>query len=546
MKSSEAKTTSSSHHTQQDAHVPFFKKDGEGAFFSEGARDIVSPKAEPFFSPQTIQPKLKIGQPNDKYEKEADAMADKVVNQLAGGNPQAAESNPTSTENNSSTKSPTTVQRKCSECGKEEDVQKMEEEEVSMKEESIQRKSIFESNEDPPENNSIQRKCATCAEKEQVQKMDAPQEESIQQQSDGGESVASPDLQNQLSASKGGGSPLPRDTADSMGSAMGADFSGVKIHTGSDAVQMNQGLGAQAFTHGSDIYFNEGKYDTGSSGGKKLLAHELTHTVQQGGTNSIPNLQKEDDDSAKDVTSVKVAEKGTYDNVEKKITLEDLYIPEFKYNELESIGAIDELPKMGRPETKQTETWDENLKEPVSDIIDNKEAPNNANIELSRRGNIYYFLKSKTDKELFVIGSVNQIAGIAVRPYWNKEGKRERYRMEVDHIREIQLGGADEKLENLWLLEREANGEAGRTINRNIDKWIKLILEKARKKIDKKLPNDRKSAEKNNISIGIQNFKKGENVGTPENHYKEEDMRKGASIDPLEFMPIKEIEDKGL
>ena len=45
---------------------------------------------------------------------------------------------------------------------------------------------------------------------------------------------------------------------------------------------MNQDLNAQAFTHGSDVYFNSGKYDTGSSEGQKLLAHELTHVVQQG------------------------------------------------------------------------------------------------------------------------------------------------------------------------------------------------------------------------------------------------------------------------
>ena len=49
------------------------------------------------------------------------------------------------------------------------------------------------------------------------------------------------------------------------------------MHTNSGSVQMNQELGVPAFTHGSDIYFNSGKYDTQSSGGQRLLAHELTH-----------------------------------------------------------------------------------------------------------------------------------------------------------------------------------------------------------------------------------------------------------------------------
>jgi hypothetical protein len=59
----------------------------------------------------------------------------------------------------------------------------------------------------------------------------------------------------------------------------GADFSGVRVHTGGEAVQMNQELGAQAFTHGSDVYFGAGK----SPGNNELTAHELTHVVQQTG-----------------------------------------------------------------------------------------------------------------------------------------------------------------------------------------------------------------------------------------------------------------------
>ncbi len=67
-----------------------------------------------------------------------------------------------------------------------------------------------------------------------------------------------------------------------MESGFGADFSQVRVHTDDRAVSLSQDLSAQAFTHGSDIYFNQGKYDPGSSAGSHLLAHELTHTVQQG------------------------------------------------------------------------------------------------------------------------------------------------------------------------------------------------------------------------------------------------------------------------
>ena len=79
------------------------------------------------------------------------------------------------------------------------------------------------------------------------------------------------------------GNHLPGETRSFMESRFNADFGNVKIHTDSNAVQMNSMLNAQAFTHGDDIYFNNGKYNPESSSGKHLLAHELTHVVQQNG-----------------------------------------------------------------------------------------------------------------------------------------------------------------------------------------------------------------------------------------------------------------------
>ena len=64
---------------------------------------------------------------------------------------------------------------------------------------------------------------------------------------------------------------------------MGADFSGVRVHTGGQADTLNRNLSARAFTTGQDIFFKQGEYSPGSSGGRELLAHELTHVVQQNG-----------------------------------------------------------------------------------------------------------------------------------------------------------------------------------------------------------------------------------------------------------------------
>lgn len=98
-----------------------------------------------------------------------------------------------------------------------------------------------------------------------------------------------------LASSKGGGNKMPEGTLQKMESSFNRDFSQVRIHDNSAAVQMSRDLNAQAFTQGNDIYFNAGKFDPHSRTGQHLLAHELTHTIQQGhGSNlnrqSRPNI----------------------------------------------------------------------------------------------------------------------------------------------------------------------------------------------------------------------------------------------------------------
>ncbi|MBK8565141.1 MAG: DUF4157 domain-containing protein [Saprospiraceae bacterium] len=310
MKAVQAKhTTTTSHSDHSGQGQPFFqKKEAEGhdaperqSFFGGSEKQA---ERNPFFhkpsGPPPIQTKLAIGKPGDKYEQEADRMADRVVRGTVDGGRQTADGGQSS------------VQAKCADCEAEEKLQKKEgeEEEMLQSKEDVQLKAIFESNEEAPALQSkpmaapfVQAKCDSCGEEEKLQQKEEeetqgneldvemkpvfeggalpPDDNTVQAKSDS-EPAASPDLESQLSSSKGGGQALPKDTRSNMESAFGADFSGVRVHTGNDAVQMSEGIGAQAFTHGNDIYFNKGKYDPGSSGGKGLLAHELTHTVQQG------------------------------------------------------------------------------------------------------------------------------------------------------------------------------------------------------------------------------------------------------------------------
>jgi hypothetical protein len=84
-----------------------------------------------------------------------------------------------------------------------------------------------------------------------------------------------------IQAARGSGQPLPEGLRDQMEGALSADFAGVRVHTGPHAYVLNESLQARAFTTGQDIFFREGEYSPGSAGGRQLLAHELTHVIQQ-------------------------------------------------------------------------------------------------------------------------------------------------------------------------------------------------------------------------------------------------------------------------
>jgi hypothetical protein len=96
-----------------------------------------------------------------------------------------------------------------------------------------------------------------------------------------GEGNLIPDVERAIESSRGGGQSLDSGVKASMGQALNADFSGVRVHTDAGADGLNQSLSARAFTTGHDIYFRQGEYNPGSSGGRELLAHELTHVLQQ-------------------------------------------------------------------------------------------------------------------------------------------------------------------------------------------------------------------------------------------------------------------------
>lgn len=186
-----------------------------------------------FFGTTPIQTELKVGQPNDPYEQEANKISAQFLHnydQLTGAQTNVA-------QNGGSLQ--TMLQPKLAGLRVNRKIQK--------KLQFAMLKSL-QKNEASPESNN----------------------------------VVDSSIEQQINSSKGGGQAIDTKTKTMMEASFGADFSSVRIHTGSKANEMSKSLNAHAFTVGNDIYFNENSYNPESRAGKGLLAHELTHVVQQG------------------------------------------------------------------------------------------------------------------------------------------------------------------------------------------------------------------------------------------------------------------------
>ncbi|MGB9750788.1 DUF4157 domain-containing protein [Roseiflexus castenholzii] len=133
----------------------------------------------------------------------------------------------------------------------------------------------------------IQQMCAECAaQKEEPTSAGAAEEEEelIQAKEEpGAVPEVTPETQAAIDAMRGGGAPLDQETRAFMEPRFGHDFSQVRIHADARAATVARSLDALAFTVGNDIAFALGQYQPGSDEGRALLAHELTHTIQQTG-----------------------------------------------------------------------------------------------------------------------------------------------------------------------------------------------------------------------------------------------------------------------
>lgn len=298
---------------QQQSSGPFFAKANSGGFFAPA-----------------IQPKMRVGQPGDKFEKEADDTADKVMRmpEPAGGSQagilsrQVDEEQVNKMDNEEvqrqeeeqvqkmeeeeavqmaeeeeeiqRVEEEESIQRmeeeglqKMSEEEEhvqrtekegEEEIQRMEEEEESVQMMGIDKEEVQRSEEQEIVQKSDKEEVQRQAKEEQVQKME---QEKVQRKGNGTPTVT-PSIQSGISNQMTGGQKMGSETQGFMESRFSADFSNVKIHSDNEAAGLSNQLSARAFTYKNHIFFAKNQYQPGTDSGKHLLAHELTHTIQQG------------------------------------------------------------------------------------------------------------------------------------------------------------------------------------------------------------------------------------------------------------------------
>ncbi len=184
-----------------------------------------------------LQAKLRIGQPGDIYEQEADMVAEQVMRM-----PDVSSSKDTG------------IQRKCPKC-----------------------------------RNGLRGLLGRDKKDERLQAKEAT-----------GEILeVAPHIEANIKALKGGGHPLPESTRAFFEQRFGHDFSRVRVHSGGAAEQSARDLSARAYTVGQNVVFGANQFAPGSTEGRRLLAHELTHVIQQGGADYtvVPDTESETGDS---------------------------------------------------------------------------------------------------------------------------------------------------------------------------------------------------------------------------------------------------------
>ncbi|GEM_PF-1655498 len=276
MKSSAEKTsTTTSTTAAQSAEKPFFEKAGGGDFFKAGGGKA-----------PLVQAKMTVNKPGDKFEQEADKMADKVMRMPAPGKDEKIQRAP---EEKIQKREDDRIMKSAAPDDKKVQRQPMDKiQKAPAAEEKVQRQPEDKVQKAPAAEEKVQKKPDDrIMRKEEIQKAEQDkvqkkEDEKVQRKGGEGTGSVAAQTQSAIQGQTTGGQPMSAETSGFMGSRFGADFSNVRIHSDPEAASLSNQLSARAFTYQNHVFFSRDQYQPGTSEGKHLLAHELTHTIQQG------------------------------------------------------------------------------------------------------------------------------------------------------------------------------------------------------------------------------------------------------------------------
>ncbi|MDZ4749829.1 MAG: DUF4157 domain-containing protein [Saprospiraceae bacterium] len=332
-------------------------------------------------------------------------------------------------------------------------------------------------------------------------------------------------IEEKINAKKGSGRPLADQVKADMEQSFKYDFSDVRIHDDKESQELCGSLNAQAFAIGNDIFFNSGKYDPESDKGRELLAHELTHVVQQKDHVQRMNVHRK---------AGKASASGI-DEGSKTITIDKLKIPKLKSR---NRGKIDGSIKRPRNYARDSAlAQDQKWKDDVQPQVAAKVKDKIKGVPLDPDTHVYYLGYGK----IKLFGSEAKIIENARVPLWSKSGKASAY--DVDHIKEMQLGGTNDPKSNMELLNFSANRSSGSIIKTGIRDSIADFLEDEKKKDPaKKLPTVETALKSYDITFTSAEYKLG--VGGDGNDFwSYSEITSGEHLDKFKPLTVKQIEE---
>ncbi len=506
-----------------------------------------------------MQKKLTVGPARDRYEAEADHIADRVTARAPAAAPMA----------------PPAISR--------------------LPVAAVQRVPAM-----TPPSPATRKKITTT----KVKDPDDPDAGTVVQRSADGPSTAPAAAEHSIGRMRAaGGRPMPGPVRQQMEGGMGRNLSGVRIHDGAGPAQAARSVGARAFTVGNDVFFGAGHYRPDAPGGQRLLAHELVHTQQQKGLGNMAQaktLQREPDPEADtaaaaaaaapqmsfvgsaaqgrldltpgaeggtfvlpeiSIPTIQGAPKGARDRDETRYPagMPQAYAnhPDQSIRTTGEFTFVRQTPRGASASSQwrtrvgnafasrlaaQVDHWGLNAQEPI----------------INGERQEIHFLRLKNDRSstassLLISGREAQLGmSPALQiPLWTQSGNYVESGMQVDHVQELQLGGED-STSNFWLFAGRPNASSGGTIRAEFDRRLNRIMEAIPESFWASHP-DRRKPDLGNIKMNPNwRVRFGRITGrairmqTTNAYWTLSQILGGEHLDELRELSVEEVADEGL